>query len=84
MDGPKNKTCKISCTDNLVVALQDLEQGETVECEGEIFRIRERVGAKHKFAATDLKIGDSVYMYGVLVGETTRAITKGELVNTGI
>ena len=82
MDGPKNKTCKISCTDNLVVALQDLEQGETVECEGEIFLIRERVGAKHKFAATDLKIGDSVYMYGVLVGETTRAITKGELVNT--
>ena len=82
MDGPKNKTCKISCTDNLVVALQDLEQGETVECEGEIFRIRERVGAKHKFAATDLKIGDSVYLYGVLVGETTRAITKGELVNT--
>ena len=48
----------------------------------ETFLIREKVRAKHKFAATDLQIGDSVYMYGVLVGETTRAIAKGELVNT--
>ena len=82
MPETKNKAYKISANDNLVVALQNLEQGETVECAGEIFRIREKVRAKHKFAATDLQIGDSVYMYGVLVGETTRAITKGELVNT--
>tara|TARA_B100000212_G_scaffold88123_1_gene64455 strand:+ start:254 stop:1903 length:1650 start_codon:yes stop_codon:yes gene_type:complete len=82
MPETKNKAYKISATDNLVVALQNLEQGETVECAGETFRIHEKVRAKHKFAATDLKIGDSVYMYGVLVGETTRAIIKGELVNT--
>ena len=82
MPEPKNKAYKISANVNLLVALQNLGQGETGECAGQNFRIHEKVRAKHKFAATDLQIGDSVYMYGVLVGETTRAITKGELVNT--
>ena len=36
MPETKNKAYKISANDNLVVALQNLEQGETVECAGKL------------------------------------------------
>jgi altronate hydrolase len=73
---------KVSDTDNLVVALQPLNCGETVNLQKENFRIRESIPAKHKFAGTPLAQGDLAYMYGVLVGEATKPIQVGERITT--
>ena len=76
------KAIKVSESDNLLVALQNLTTGETIETKGGGITIRNPVSAKHKIAATDIGIGEKAFMYGVLVGEATRPIFKGERITT--
>ena len=76
------KILKINAADNAIVALADLMPGDRVEIGNEIFTVGERIPAKHKFAGIDLREGDSIYMYGVLVGITTTDIAKGQLIST--
>ena len=77
-----HKVLKVNPTDNVIVALRDLAQGETVEFEGENYVLTHSVYAKHKFVTHDLDIGDAVMMYGVLVGRATQAIKRGEPITT--
>ncbi|MFI5161118.1 MAG: UxaA family hydrolase [Sphingobacteriales bacterium] len=77
-----NSYLKIHKNDNVLVALRDLEQGTTIEFEGQNFTLIDKVAAKHKFTLTALYPGDSIYMYGVLVGKATKEIPKGGLVST--
>jgi altronate hydrolase len=53
-----------------------------VNVAGEEITIQEKIAAKHKFAETDLQVGDEVKMYGVLVGKSTQPIKKGGLLST--
>jgi len=69
--------------DNVLIALSDLRQGETVEHNGDGFTLISRVPAKHKFATEDLPTGARVTMYGVLVGRTSQPVRRGELLTTG-
>jgi altronate hydrolase len=68
--------------DNVLVALTNLEKGTVVSFEGMEYRIGEQVKAKHKFATADLKPGDPITMYGVLVGKAQAPIKKGGLIST--
>ncbi|MDR6940673.1 UxaA family hydrolase [Mucilaginibacter pocheonensis] len=68
--------------DNVLVALQNLEQGTVINFEGNTFALTERVAAKHKFAINELKTGQEIYMYGVLVGKATSTIPQGGLLST--
>ena len=77
-----HKVLKVNPTDNVIVALRDLAQGETVEFEGENYVLPHSVYAKHKFVTHNLNIGDAVMMYGVLVGKATQAIKRGEPITT--
>jgi altronate hydrolase len=70
---------KIGPADNVAVALMRLETGDEVVLDGQSCKIRSRVPAKHKFALQDFNAGDGIVMYGVLVGQTTAAIRKGEV-----
>ncbi|GAB2777972.1 altronate dehydratase family protein [Rhabdobacter roseus] len=72
---------KIHPDDNAIVALRDLKKDETVRLDGQEFTLQDDVAAKHKFAEHDLAPGDSVYMYGVLVGKAQSAIPKGGLLH---
>ncbi|HEY4287394.1 MAG TPA: altronate dehydratase family protein [Puia sp.] len=74
---------KVHPADNVLVALTNLEKGKTVNYEGQEYTIQEFVKAKHKFATADLAVGDSVIMYGVLVGKAQEPIKKGGLISTG-
>jgi altronate hydrolase len=65
--------------DNVLIALTDLKQGDTVEFGGENFTLASRVAAKHKFATQDFPVGASIVMYGVLVGKASQPIRRGEL-----
>ena len=77
-----NKVLKINADDNAIVALTDLNAGDVVNVAGEDITIQEKIAAKHKFAETDLQVGDEVKMYGVLVGKSTQPIKEGGLLST--
>ncbi len=76
------KILKIHPDDNIIVALQDLNVGEDVSLGDENYSIIFPTKAKHKFAAIDLKKGDAVIMYGVLVGRAVESIQRGEVITT--
>jgi altronate hydrolase len=78
----KHKVTKVHSKDNLIVALTDLDAGNTVQYLGETFELKERIPAKHKFVTEDIQPGDPLYMYGVLVGKAELPIAKGGLITT--
>jgi altronate hydrolase len=69
--------------DNVLIALTDLKQGQTVEHEGSAYSLVSSIPAKHKFAMQDLALGGDVFMYGVLVGKTSKPVKRGELLTVG-
>lgn len=73
---------KIDPGDNLIVALQDLSQGEQVHWNSEAFTLHSDVKAKHKFATQDIQPGDIVSLYGVPVGKATQPVARGEAITT--
>lgn len=76
------KVLKVHPDDNVLVALTNLNKGEVVTYKGEDFLLQTDVQAKHKFPTVDLQPGDSIYMYGVLVGKAQEFIAKGSWINT--
>ncbi len=78
-----NKVLKLDPQDNLVIALDDLQVGETV-CvnDGESYTIQQRIPAKHKFVTKNLKPDEDLFMYGVLIGKSLSAIPKGSPIGT--
>ena len=78
----KETFLRIHPHDNVLVALQNLEQGTQITFEGNTFTLADRIAAKHKFAINELKSGQEIYMYGVLVGKTTSTIPQGGLLST--
>ena len=77
-----NKILRIDPSDNVIVALKDLAAGEELQVEGGRLKVEESIPAKHKLYLTDLPQGGEVYMYGVLVGKTTKPVKRGGLMST--
>src|SRR5215831_4707122 len=78
-----SRILQLDSRDNVLVALTDLKQGETIENGGSAHVLKSDIPAKHKFATTDLAMGDPVVMYGVMVGKAAKPIGAGELLTTG-
>lgn len=78
----KQRLVKVHPNDNVLVALTNLPKGETVSFNGEEFTLQDDIPAKHKFVTLDLNAGDSVTMYGVLVGKAQTHIGKGGIIST--
>jgi len=76
------KVLQLDSRDNVLIALTDLRQGETVGHNVGAFTLFSNVPAKHKFATEDLLAGACVTMYGVLVGRTSQPVRRGELLTT--
>jgi altronate hydrolase len=81
--GMQSKVLKLDPRDNVLIALADLNQGDTVENSGQTYTLTSNVPAKHKFATEDLAVGAEVTMYGVLVGKAVKPIPKGSWISTG-
>jgi altronate hydrolase len=79
----QNKVLQLDPRDNVLIALVDLSANERVRFSGEMYELVSSVPAKHKFVTRDLQIGDSVVMYGVIVGSATKPISRGSLISTG-
>ena len=73
---------KVHPGDNVLVALKDLSRGETIQWNGSSYTLQDSVPAKHKFFVSDMKTGDTVIMYGVLVGKAQHDIPQGGLMTT--
>lgn len=78
----QKKAIKVNPTDNVIVALVDLNAGEIVNIEGIEYEILKDTQAKHKFSAEDLAVGDKIIMYGIMVGKANLPIQKGEVITT--
>ena len=78
----KQVVLKVHPKDNVLVALRDITKGETISYNGEEYIVQENIGAKHKFFTQDMKAGDKVIMYGVLVGKIQCDVPAGRLMTT--
>jgi altronate hydrolase len=78
----KSKVLQLDPKDNVLIALANLAQGETIEFGSRTYTLVTDVPAKHKFAIRELTAGGDVTMYGVLVGKATEKIREGELLTT--
>jgi altronate hydrolase len=72
--------------DNVLVALAPLVAGTVAHfgpaSSPSTCPVTESIPAKHKLALVDLRPGDLVLMYGMVVGEATQAIPRGGLLST--
>ena len=79
---PSHKILKVNPYDNVIVALNDIEQGEIVESDGQQIILLNRVKAKHKFLDRNVNNGESIIMYGVIIGKANQNLLKGEVLTT--
>ncbi|HRN56855.1 MAG TPA: UxaA family hydrolase, partial [Agriterribacter sp.] len=78
----KARVLKIHDRDNVLVALTNLKKGEVLEYGGSSYTLVDDVNAKHKFFINDMKGGDPIFMYGVLVGKTQFDVPRGGRMTT--
>ncbi|WP_426058838.1 UxaA family hydrolase [Hymenobacter sp. B1770] len=78
----KHQVARIHPADNVLVALADLPIGTEVPWENEFVTTSEAIPAKHKLAPLGLSPGQSVTMYGVLVGTAREEIRPGGRLTT--
>jgi len=76
---------QIDPRDNVLVALTSLDAGTEVQfgpaSSPSSCPVTQAIPAKHKLALVDLKPGDLVYLYGMVVGEATDLIPRGGLLS---
>ena len=72
---------QIHPTDNVVVALTDLQPGFCVETNTNRVVLREAIPVGHKIALHDLTAGELVVKYGAPIGHAIAAISAGSWVN---
>ena len=72
---------KVNNNDNVAVALENLSKQQVIEDDNLKIILLESIPLKHKFALETINKGESVFMYGVLVGEATEKIEQGRLIS---
>lgn len=73
---------KVHPADNVLVALQDLVLGQSVQWADEAYTLATAVPSKHKFATQNFQPGDAILMYGVVIGKAVQPISRGEVLTT--
>ncbi len=80
------KILQLDPHDNVVMALTTLDLGAEIQLGTNSSAapciLKQSVPAKHKLALADLKPGDLIRMYGMVVGEAVEAIPRGGLLTT--
>ncbi|MEG1706365.1 MAG: altronate dehydratase family protein, partial [Clostridia bacterium] len=72
------KAIKIKQNDNCAVALQNLQKGENYFS----VTLTENIDKGHKFALSDINVGDKVIKYGEKIGCATQNIHSGSHIHT--
>lgn len=77
-----NKYLKIAPTDNVCVAIEDLNEGDTLIVDGKELIIKNSIPTGHKFAIRDIAKDENIIKYGYPIGHSTCIINQGEHVHT--
>lgn len=73
---------KINQRDNLVVALQDVKKGESIQVDGKTVTVNTDIIAGHKIAIADIAKGDCIVKYGFPIGTAACDIAAGDWIHT--
>jgi len=68
--------------DNVVVALQDLEVGQTIIVQGNEVVLKEDIKRGHKVAIKKIEMNENVVKYGYPIGHATKEVAPGEHIHT--
>ena len=68
--------------DNVVVALKDLQAGQTINVQGNEIELKETIKRGHKLAIEDIAINENVVKYGYPIGHAIKEVAVGEHVHT--
>ena len=79
---PVTEVLRVHPRDNVLVALRDLQPGETVRSPNDTLVTKSFVPRGHKLAATPIGAGSAVRKYGWPIGLATLDIAAGEHVHT--
>jgi altronate hydrolase len=80
-DGCMKEYIQLHPKDNVVVALKDLNAGETIDFNEQKILLPNDISFGHKIAVQDVAAGDKVLKYGLPIGSATRNIVTGEHVH---
>ena len=72
---------RISSSDNVAVAVHDVQAGVVFDMDGRALVVKERIPAGHKIALSDIKAGQDVIKYGFPIGHLTEDVSEGCLVD---
>ena len=72
---------KINPADSVVVCLQAISAGTTIEVDGKTVTLLQDTPAGHKVAINDMKEGEDVIKYGYPIGHATKDLKAGEWIN---
>ncbi|WP_409438852.1 UxaA family hydrolase [Psychromonas sp. GE-S-Ul-11] len=69
-------------TDNVIIALKDIETGQVININGQSVIAKEMVGRGHKIAIKDINNAESIIKYGSPIGHAIEDIKSGQIVHT--
>jgi len=72
----------LSPGDNVMVAVAEIEAGESLAVEGRRLKTAVRLPMGHKLARRNIRAGEKILKYGTSIGSATRDIAAGEHVHT--
>ena len=72
---------KINVADSVVVCLQPMKKGATIETDGRYITLNQDVPAGHKVLIKDVKAGEDIIKYGYPIGHATENLKAGDWVN---
>lgn len=82
MEVHKQKLIKIHPSDNVLVAIDNLQAGQELIVDGETVIISGEIPIGHKAAGRLIRKGEKIIKYGVPIGSSTQEIAAGAHVHT--
>ena len=73
---------QLHTSDNVAVALKDLQAGQSIEMQGEEIVVKENIQRGHKIAIRNIAVNENIMKYGYPIGHATNEIMIGEHVHT--
>ena len=75
------KYIKINPADSVVVCLQPMQKGESIEIDGQVIELLQDTPAGHKVLISDTKAGADIIKYGYPIGHAAEDLKAGQWVN---
>ena len=77
MKSQKQNIIQLHEKDNVVVVVETLQPGETININGNGITIPSSLGIGHKLALRDISKGEQIIKYGIAIGRASEDIVAG-------